>query len=115
VYFGSTECKTKKGRLICWDDPAFIRVDPELETLFKEAFQASHYPLSRSLTLYQNDEVISIAGKPVSSFLQLFVQIIQNDVGQQWRQRPALWNSQWGFLQTALYHYPGPQVFSDKA
>jgi hypothetical protein len=41
-----------------------------------------HYTLPCPMTFDKNDEVIGITGKTMSSFLQLLIQIIQEDVGQ---------------------------------
>jgi hypothetical protein len=46
VDLGSTEREAKKGSLICRDDPAFLLIDPEFESAFQEAFQASHDPFT---------------------------------------------------------------------
>ena len=72
MYLGTSEGKTKEGCLIRRDDPAFLLIDPEFESTFQEAFQASHDPFSRLAALHQNDEVVGIAGETMATFLKLF-------------------------------------------
>ena len=69
---------------------AFGRVDVELEGLLQVSRDAAHHPLARALAFDQDDQVIGIAGEAVSPPLQLAVELVQQDVGQQRRQGPAL-------------------------
>ncbi len=83
MYLGPTEGEAKKGNLICRHNSALILVDPEFETTFQKAFQAFHDSLSRLSALHQNDEIVGIADETMVAFFQLFIQIIQDDVGKQ--------------------------------
>lgn len=82
VNLGSTESEAKKDSLICRDDSAFLLVDLEFEGAFQEAFQASHDPFARPSAFHQNDEVVGIANKTMSTLLKLFIEIIQENVGK---------------------------------
>jgi hypothetical protein len=46
---------------------------------------------------------------------QFLIEIVQKDIAQEGRKRPALWNTFVGLLQPALYHHACPKVFSDQA
>jgi len=73
---------------------AFGRVDLEFECRVEVPLDASRVdvnrPLPRALALDQNDQVIGVTRKAVSPAVQLAVELVQKDVGQQWRHRPAL-------------------------
>src|SRR4030042_1018123 len=99
MYLGSTESEAKKGKLVCRDYLAFILVDLELEGALKEAPQALHDPLSRRPTFHQDDEIIGITDETVPALFKLFIQVIQDHVGQQGGKGTALGNSQMGFLK----------------
>ncbi len=62
---------------------AFVVVHLELQAPFHVAGDARHDPFTRALGLHQDDEVVGVAGELVPPPLQLFVQEIQDDVGQQ--------------------------------
>ena len=60
-------------------------------------------------------KVVRIADEPVATMFKLFVQVIQKDVGQQWRERAALGHTLWGMLEATVDHHPGPEVLPDEA
>ena len=69
---------------------AFDRVDREFEGVFKVARDTFHHPLSGTLAFNQDEHVIGVPGKAVAPPMQLVVELIEQDIGQQGRQRPAL-------------------------
>ena len=73
---------------------AFGWVDLEFERRVEIPRDASRVcvnrPLSGTLAFDQNDQVIGVTRKAVPPALQLAVELVQKDVGQQWRHRPAL-------------------------
>jgi hypothetical protein len=50
-------------------------------------------PLARASALHQEQQIVRIAARAKTSALQLLVQLIQQDVGEQRRQVAALWRT----------------------
>src|SRR3989442_12141798 len=63
----------------------------KLESLFQHLLHKSQclFGLFRSLT--KNHKVIGITNKPVTGVIQLPVQIVQNNICQEWGDDPTLW------------------------
>src|SRR5215475_1402243 len=73
-----------------------------------------HDALARYATAHINVAVIGIAAERESSSLQLPVQIRQQDVGQQRRERSPLWGALSTRLDQPLLHHPGFQEPTDE-
>ena len=62
-----------------------FRVDPEFETFVEVPGQRSQYAFPRLLGPHVNVAVIGVTAERVAAPLQFLVQVVQQDVGQQWR------------------------------
>ena len=94
---------------------AFGTVYRELEVAFKIPCQAAHDPLTRTLGLDQNDQIIGIAGKAVSPPLQLQIELVQQDIGQQWREWSPLGRAHLAGFYVPTDEHPGAQVAPDQS
>lgn len=81
-YAGSAEDETKKVDVGSSINSAFGFIDRELEFVRQESFHPFHHPVTGTLTLYENDKVVSVANKFVTACLKLFVQYVEQDVGE---------------------------------
>ena len=111
---GSAEDETKEvdvGRSI---NSAFGFIDRELEFVRQEGFHPFHDPLSGTLAFDQYNEVVGVADEFVTALFKLFVQRVEQDVGEKRRERPALRNTQAGLFQSPVHLHPGSQVRADQ-
>ena len=73
----ASETKTQKFTVCTFDDLALFSIHLEFQFVFNEAGQAAQYPFACSRTFHHtfhhNDEVIRIAGKVMTTFLQFLV------------------------------------------
>jgi len=76
----SLKGKTKKSDLIRRCNTAFILIDFEFESALKKSPNTAHHSFTRTLTLHQNDEIISVSDKFVTTLFQLLIKIIQKDI-----------------------------------
>ena len=113
--FGSLEDEAKKADLVASGDLTLVFVDRELELGGQILPDAPHDPFSGTLTLHEDDEVVGVTDELVATFLKLLVQMIEEDVGEQWRKRTALGNTQAGLFQPPVHLHPGPEVLTDQA
>lgn len=111
---GARKGKTEEGDLVGMSHLAFLLVDFEFESLFKKPGDTGHDPLTRPATFHQDDEVIGIAGEAVASPLKFLVQLIQEDVAEQWRKWTTLRYTLTGFMQAVTYHHSCSQVCADQ-
>ena len=72
-------------------------------------FASAKHPLRRTSCLRENHEVIGVANERQATPFQLLVQIIQEDVGQKWRERPALRRAFRAGLQNPFGHHARPR------
>ena len=77
-------------------------------------FASAKHPLRRTSCLRENHEVIGVANERQATPFQLLVQVIQEDVGQKWRERPALRRALRAGLQNPFDHHARPQVAADQ-
>ena len=111
---GSAEDETEKvdAGCSCYRTLGFI--DRKLEFVRQEGFHAFHHAITGTLTLHENDKVVSVADKLVTACLKLFVQCVEQDVGKERRERPTLGNTQTGLFQSPVHLHPGSQVPADQ-
>src|SRR5690348_13307930 len=84
---------------------AFLAIDLELQASRDKAADTRHYWLPRSFADRVDVAIISVSDELVAAPLQLLVQFVEYDVGQQRRQRTALRGSfVSGFDQPVLHH-----------
>jgi len=83
------EGKSEKGTVVGLHDAALVLVDHQLELTGQEARDACHDPLARPVALDQDQQIVRVAHEPVSPALQLLVQVIQQDVGEQRRKHAS--------------------------
>ncbi len=82
--FGSLHGESEELHRVGRDHPALLLVDLQAQLLRQVAGNASHDPFPGPWALDQNDQVIGVAGKLMAALLQFLVQIIQQDIRQQW-------------------------------
>ncbi len=83
---------------------ALVCVDSQVQGILEEHPDPAHHSLTRRATAQVNVAVISVAAERETSSLKLPVQIVQQDVGQQRRQRPALRRA----FRSPLHHSRSP-------
>ena len=93
---------------------AFGRVDLELEDRFQIPRDGVHHPLCGALALDKNDHVIGVARKAVSPLLQLKVELVQQDICQQWREWPTLWGAHLAGFYVLTDQHTRTQVAPDQ-
>jgi hypothetical protein len=79
----SVECESKEFTFTGFNDVAFDRVNDQFQAVIQESADTTQHPFTRTRALYQYGEVIRVSGKLMASFLKLFVQRVEHDVGQQ--------------------------------
>ena len=67
-----------------------LRVDLKLEAPFDEAGQALHDPSAGLFAAHVDVTVIRVAHEPVAATLKLAIQLIQNEIREQGRERTTL-------------------------
>ena len=80
--FGSLEDEAKKADLVASGDLTLVFIDRELELVREIPPHAPHDPLSRTLALHENDEVVGVTDELVATALKLLVQVVEEDVGK---------------------------------
>ena len=93
---------------------AFDSVDLHPENLFKVSADTFHYTFSGPSGLHQYEEIVGISGELMPPSLQFFIKVIQKDIAQKGRKRPALGHSSGCFLQPAVYNNTGPKIPPDQ-
>src|SRR6266702_3954423 len=81
----------------CHRTLALVDLEPQA---FVELAQPRHHPLARFLTAHVHVAVVRIAHKPMATPLQFPIHLVQQYIGQQRRQWPALRRA-----LTPLLHY----------
>src|SRR6185312_7638781 len=69
---------------------ALVPVDLQPETLREEALQRCHHPLARFLRPHVHVAVVGVAHEAVPALLQLLIQLVEQDVAEQGRERTTL-------------------------
>src|SRR5947209_1086477 len=94
---------------------ALARIDLELESALQKARNAAHDALPGLLTANIYIAVVRIPHEAVSTSLQLSVQLIQYQIGQQRRQRPALRCALLAHTHQPVFHHSRFQIRPDQA
>ena len=110
----SGEGKTEERTLLSLHHFAFVPVDLYLEDFLKEPADTLHHALCGPFGLHEDDEVIGIPCELMPPFLQFLIEIIQKDITQERRKRPALRHSFGCLIQPAVYDHTGPKIFADQ-
>src|SRR5256886_10760393 len=86
----------------------------KLESLFQHLLHKSQclFGLFRSLT--KNHKVIGITNKPVTGMIQLPVQIVQDNICQEWGNDPTLWCADGSRFKPAIVHNPRREKLLDQ-
>jgi hypothetical protein len=69
---------------------ALLPVDLEFEPVFQERRHRRHHPLARRHRPHVDIAIVGVSAEPVSPSFQLLVEIVQQKVGEQRRQRAAI-------------------------
>ncbi len=77
------ECESKEFAFTGFNDVAFGRINDQFQTVTQKPADTTQDTLARTRRLYQNGKVVRVSGKLMASFLKLFVQRVEHDVGQQ--------------------------------
>ena len=84
------ETETQKRPPPGMADDALFRVDFQPKTSFNEPRHRLHHSLGGFLRTNVDHEIIRPADKTQPAFVQLFVKLVQYNIGQKRRKRPAL-------------------------
>lgn len=108
------EGKTEKEAVVGLHDMALVLINHQFELAGQKARDAGHDPFTRAVAFHQDQQVVRITDEPMPPTFQFLVQVVQQDVGKQRRQRSALWRSQRRCLKGFSNQNPRPQVFADQ-
>ena len=95
-------------------DERLVAVDPEEQLGLHELGDRPHRPLRRLAAPLHDDEVVRVAHERVAAPLQLPVQLVQEDVRQKRRERPALRGALGRRLDDAVHGRAGHQEAMDE-
>ena len=112
--FAAKEAEPQKLPLNSSCHRTLLLVHPQLQLLLQKLTHAAHHPLTRPLCLDVDVAIVCVADEPVPSPLQLLVQVIQHDVGQQWRERSALRRPLLCLHHHPIHHHPGLEIPPDQ-
>src|SRR5437867_8095360 len=106
--------KAQKGVTLCvGGDAGFLGTQLEAE-LVEDMRDLSLGLLSLGLGLAQHDKVISIAHEAVAELVELPIQMVQDDVGQQRAGDASLGSANCGGLEHAIFHHTCAKEFLDE-
>ena len=108
------EGKTEERTFLSLHHLAFVPVDLHLEDFLKETADTLHHAISGPFGLHEDDKIIGISCELMPPFLQFLIEIIQKDITQKRRKRPALRNSFGRCIEPAVYDNTGPKVLADQ-
>ena len=83
--FLTLESEAEKSGLVGWGNLAFGHVHLEFELAFDKALDAGHDPFGGSPAFHEYQKVVGITHKTVASALELFIQVVKDDIGQKRR------------------------------
>jgi hypothetical protein len=95
-------------------NPALLLVDHQLEPGGQVPGDTGFDSLTCSETSCQDQHVIDVAHKPVSTSFKLFIEVVQHDVGQQRREWRTLWGSDLGCLNGVPDFNACPQIAANQ-
>src|SRR6266478_772869 len=93
---------------------AFRLIHLEFELLRDESRDALHHPLTRTLAANVDVAVVRVANIAMSPALQLTVEFVEHEVGQQWRKWTPLWGSFHAWADQSVLHHPSIQECPDE-
>ena len=71
----------------------FLRAQVKREPLFEHLLHKSQRLFGLVWSLTNHHEIIGITDKPITRVVELSIQMVEDDVGQKWRNHPALWGA----------------------
>src|SRR5260370_19559012 len=86
----------------------------EFELLRDESRNAFHHPLTRALAAEVDVAVVRVANVAMSPALQLTVEFVEHEVGQQWRKWTSLWSAFHAWADQSVLHHPSIQECPDE-
>jgi|GEM_PF-1396006 hypothetical protein len=89
-------------------------MDAELEPAFQKGADAGHHPLGRPFAPDQDHEVVRVARERMTALIQHPVEVVQDDVGQQGQERPALGHALPRGFDVSVHPDARPQVTADQ-
>ena len=93
---------------------ALLLVDRQFELPVEVRGQIGFDTLACPLALDQHHQVVGIAHEAMPPSFQFPIQIVKQDIGQQWREGAALRRSQLAGLNIVIDQYARPQVATDE-
>src|SRR3989337_2863858 len=91
-----------------------VPIDLQTKPLLQVPGDRLHHPFPGRLRLHVDVTVVGIPAEAVTPPFQLLVQIVQQDVGEQRRQRAALRGPFLPGLRDSLDHHPGGEIPPDQ-
>ena len=95
-------------------DFALFFVKLKAQAPFDEAADGAHRSVPCALAANVNVAVVGVAAEPVTPLLQFLVELVEHDVGQQGRERPALRRALVASPPPPLEHHSGSQVATNQ-
>src|SRR3990170_3801510 len=92
-----------------------VPIDLQTKPLLQVPGDRLHHPFPGCLRLHVDVTVVSIPAEAVAPPFQLLIQIVQQDVGEQRRQRAALRGSLFPGLGDSFDHHPGGKIPPDQS
>src|SRR2546422_1461946 len=93
---------------------ALALIHLEFELLRDESRDAFHHSLTRALAANVDVAVVRVANIAMSPALQLTVEFVEHEVGQQWRKWTSLWSAFHTGADQSVLHHPGVQKCPDE-
>ena len=93
---------------------AFLPVNRQMQFIAQEHENAVAHPFGGGFAAHVDAEIVGVAHVAVSPFLQLFIQLIEQDVGQQGAEGRALRHAFPSLLQLAVDLYRCAQKAADQ-
>lgn len=103
------------GELNRFAGAAFLCIHGRFQPVFHKSHNGRFCLLCFLLAFGVNAEIIGIANPPAGPLFQLFVQFMQQNVGQEWRSGAALRYTFSAFGELAVDWHRGAEPFADKA
>ena len=89
---------------------SLFAIDSKVEFLLYEVSNALLDAFCRSWSLAEDYAIVGVTYKRVSSFLQLLVKLVENNVTKEWAERTALRCADIAILHDTIDHYSRFQI-----
>src|SRR5271156_4954318 len=84
------KAEAQELNLVGWAHATLLLVDLKPHARLQKSPNRRHDALSGALAAHEDIAIISVANKPQTSLRQFAVQLVEHDIGKQWRERAPL-------------------------